>query len=156
MTATATRARTEALEALGRSFKGAIAAVRRMRGRETHRPGELSYAQYSLLFGLAHGGRMSARELALAADVSPATATEMLDALAAAGLVERVRSETDKRIVFTSLTPRGEALVEERRARFEPRWQAALARFSEAELRSAAAVLDALRGMFDEVGGSES
>jgi DNA-binding MarR family transcriptional regulator len=155
MTATATRARAEALEAVGRSFKGALAAVRRMRGRETHRPGELSFAQYSLLFGLAQNDRMSARELAFSADVSPATATEMLDGLAAAGLVDRVRSDQDKRIVLTSLTPRGKALVEERRAQYEPLWQTAMAGFSEEELRSAAAVLDAVRGIFDELAESD-
>ena len=48
--------RTDVLDELGRSFRAAMAAVRRLRGRETHRPGELSFAQYSLLFGLARGG----------------------------------------------------------------------------------------------------
>jgi DNA-binding MarR family transcriptional regulator len=133
-----------------------MAAVRRLRGRETHHPGELSYAQYGLLFGLYFGEPMSSRELAAAADVSPATATEMLDSLAASGLVERVRSEEDKRIVLTSLTHRGRALVEDRRARYEPRWRAALSGFSEAELRTATAVLDALREMFDELADSEA
>jgi DNA-binding MarR family transcriptional regulator len=116
---------------VGRAFKGTVAALRRLRGRESHRPGELSYAQYGLLFGLAESPAMSARELALSADVSPATATEMLDALAASGLVERTRSTLDKRIVLTSLTARGRALVDERRARYEPRWRSALAEFSD-------------------------
>jgi len=146
-----TRDRTDALEVLGQTFKGALAALRRMRGRETHNPGELSYAQYGLLFGLGEGKPLSTRELALAADVSPATATEMLDSLAAAGLVERTRSEQDKRIVFTALTARGKALIEERRARYEPRWQAAMSEFSNEELQTAAAVLDSVRQMFDDL-----
>jgi DNA-binding MarR family transcriptional regulator len=143
--------RTEAMEAVGRAFKGAMAALRRMRSREIHHPGELSYAQYGLLLGLAHGEPMSARELALAADVSPATATEMLDLLAASGLVERIRSSDDKRIVLTSLTERGGALVEERRARYEPRWRQALDGLSEEELLAAATVLDRVHRMFDEL-----
>src|SRR5438270_9906157 len=96
-------ARTEVLDAVGRGFKGALAAVRRLRGRESHHPEGLSHAQYGLLFGLCDGGAKSSRELAFAADISPATAAEMLDALAASGLVERSRSEDDKRIVLTSL-----------------------------------------------------
>lgn len=148
--------RAEALEELGRAFKGVSAAIRRLRGRETHHPGELSYAQYGMLFGLADGTPKSARELALAADVSPATATEMLDALATSGLVARIRSEEDRRIVLTSLTERGKAVVDERRARYEPLWQAALEGFSETELRSAAAILDALHRMFDGLADSES
>jgi DNA-binding MarR family transcriptional regulator len=121
-----------------------------MRGRETHHPGGLSYAQYGLLFGLYDGAPKSSRELADTADVSPATTAEMLDGLAAAGLVERIRSPEDKRIVLTSLTPRGHALIDERRARYEPRWSATLSEFSEHELLTAAAVLGALRAFFDD------
>jgi DNA-binding MarR family transcriptional regulator len=134
---------------LGRAFKAAMAAVRRLRGRETHRPGDLSYAQYSLLFSLAGGGVRSARELAELADLSPATVTQMLDHLAAAGLVTRVRSDEDKRIVLTSLTERGCEVIEARRASMEPRWRAALTEFSDAELQTAAAVLDRLRELFE-------
>lgn len=159
---TTTRARTQALERgdaleeLGRSFKTATAAVRRLRGRETHRPGELSYAQYSLLFGLSDGRERSVGELALAADLSPATATQMLDTLAGAGLVERARSEADKRVVLTSLTDRGRALVAERRARFEPRWRRALEDFTNAELATAAAVFTRLGSVFDALAEDQS
>jgi DNA-binding MarR family transcriptional regulator len=134
---------------LGRAFKAAMAAVRRLRGRETHHPGELSYAQYSLLFSLAGGGTKSARELAELAELSPATVTQMLDHLAAAGLVHRVRSDEDKRIVLTSLTERGSEVIEARRCKMEPRWRAALAEFSDGQLQTAAAVLDRLGELFD-------
>ncbi len=136
-------------EQLGRSFKRAMAAVRRLRGRETHHPGELSNAQYGLLFALSGQCSMSARDLACAAELTPATVTQMLDHLAAAGLVQRARSEHDKRVVLTELTPRGRALVEARRARIEPLWRAALEPFNDAELLSAAAVLDRLAEHFD-------
>jgi DNA-binding MarR family transcriptional regulator len=69
--------------------------------------------------------------------------------------VERSRSDEDRRVVLTSLTKHGAMLVEQRRAQMEPRWQAALARFSEAELLTAAAVLDQLRQIFDEIAESE-
>ncbi len=142
---------SDAATHLGRSFKGAMAAVRRLRGRETRRPGELSDAQYSLLFGLRDHSPASSSELAELAAVSAATATEMLDGLASAGLVVRVRSELDRRVVLTSLTDRGRALVEERRARYEPRFRAALSGFSDQELLTAAAVMDELRQMFEEL-----
>jgi DNA-binding MarR family transcriptional regulator len=124
-----------------------------MRGRE--RAGELSYAQYGLLFGLSAGAPRSTRELAIAADVSPATATEMLDGLAADGLVERIRSTEDKRIVLTSLTQRGQALVDERRALYEPLWRAAFDEFSEEELLTAARVVESLHELFDGLAESE-
>jgi DNA-binding MarR family transcriptional regulator len=136
---------------VGASFKGVVAAVRRLRGRETRRDGSLSDAQYGLLFGLREQDEISSGELATLADLSPATATQMLDALAAAGLVRRTRSERDRRVVLTSLTERGHALLEERHARIAPRWNAALSGFSDEELRTAAAVMDSLRTVFDEL-----
>jgi DNA-binding MarR family transcriptional regulator len=140
----------EPLGRLGRSFKAAMGAVRRLRGRDTHRPGQLSYAQYSLLFGLAQSTGLSSRELAFAADLSPATVTPMLDHLAAGGLVQRTRSESDKRVVIVSLTERGRAVVQERHARLEPRWRVALQEFSDQELLTSARVLDCLTALFDD------
>jgi MarR family transcriptional regulator, organic hydroperoxide resistance regulator len=138
-------------ERLARSFRRTLAALRRMRGRETHCSGELTDAQYSLLFFLRDESHLSLRDLADAAELSPASVTEMLEGLAAAGLVQRTRSERDRRVVLTSLTDSGRGLVEERRARFEPRLRGALAHFSDQELLIAAQVLDALRGMFEDL-----
>jgi DNA-binding MarR family transcriptional regulator len=140
---------------LGRAFKGCVGALRRLRGRENRAHGELSDAQYGLLHSLRDHQALPSSELACLADMSPATATGMLDALAAAGLVSRVRSERDRRVVLTSLTERGHALVAERHARFVPRWDAALAQFSDDELRTAAAVLGRLHAMFDEIKPAE-
>jgi DNA-binding MarR family transcriptional regulator len=141
----------DSVAAFGLSFKSAMAAVRRLRGRDTHRPGEVSYAQCSLLFGLAEGGEVSASELAAFAGVAPATASQMLDSLAAGGFVERTRSERDRRLVLVSLTNRGSELVASRRAHFEDLWAHALAEFDESELATATAVLDRARVVFDEI-----
>jgi MarR family transcriptional regulator, organic hydroperoxide resistance regulator len=135
---------------LGGAFKRAMVAVRRMRGRETHRPGQLSYAQYSLLFGLANVSGCSARTLAEHAELSPATVTQMLESLETAGLVTRTRSEEDRRVVLTALTERGQELVAERHAQMAPRWHAALAEFDDDELLVAARVLHRLADIFDE------
>lgn len=150
-TGSATGSGPDVYTQLGRSFKGAMAAVRRLRGRETRQQGGLSDAQYGLLFSLRDHDALPSSELALAADLSPATATEMLDGLVASGLVRRERSERDRRVVLISLTDRGHTLIEERRARFEPRWRAALGEFSDDELRTAARVLDRMRDVFEEI-----
>jgi DNA-binding MarR family transcriptional regulator len=134
---------------LGLAFKRAMVAVRKLRGRETHRPGQVSYAQYSLLFGLAGMGERSARELADHTDLSPGTVAQMLEHLEAAGLVKRTRSEDDRRVVLSVLTERGAAVVAERQAQMEPRWQAALAEFSDSDLVAAARVLNRLADYFD-------
>ncbi|MGH2849132.1 MAG: MarR family winged helix-turn-helix transcriptional regulator [Solirubrobacteraceae bacterium] len=134
---------------LGLAFKRAMVAVRRLRGRETQRSEQISYAQYGLLFSLAGMCERSARDLAEHADLAPATVTQMLESLEAQGLVTRTRSDQDRRVVLSSLTERGEQLVAERHAQMEPRWRAALDRFDDAELIVAARVLDRLADYFD-------
>src|SRR6201994_897914 len=141
----------EAAQDFSRAFKGCVGAVRRLRGRENRAHGELSDAQYGLLFSLRDQEARPTSELACLAALSPATATGMLDGLAAAGLVSRVRSERDRRVVLTSLTAHGRALVDARHAVFAPRFAAALAEFSDDELRTATAVFGRLGAMFDEI-----
>ena len=71
-----------------------FAACSRLRGRDTHLGGsELSHAQFELLIELHERGPLPAGELATAAQLTPATVTQMLDHLAASGHVERARSE---------------------------------------------------------------
>ena len=148
--------RREAAAAFGLSFKTCLGAVRRLRGRETRVHGGITDAQYGLLFGLRDHAEMATSELACLAGLSAASATQMLEGLAADGLVSRVRSQKDRRVVLTSLTERGEALVAERYARIGPLWDAALRGFSDEELATAAAVLDSVRSMFDSLGPSET
>jgi DNA-binding MarR family transcriptional regulator len=140
---------------LGLAFKRAMVAMRRLRGRETHRHGQISYAQYALLFGLAGAGECSARALAQQADLTPATVAEMLEHLETAGLVTRTRSEQDRRVVLSALTDRGAQVVAERQAQLEPRWQATLAQFSDRELTTAARVLDTIADYFDTLPDQE-
>src|SRR6202012_4123961 len=119
---------------VGRAFKRAMVAMRKLRGRETHRPGQLSFAQYGLLFSLSGMCERSARELAEHADLTAATVAQMLEHLEAAGLVRRTRSEQDRRVVLSALTERGAEVVAQRHALMEPRWQATLIEFSDDEL----------------------
>ena len=138
-------------ERLGHSFKAAVIAMRRLRGRETHpgRADTLSYAQYGLLFGLAERDELSVRELAERAELTSATVTQMLDALEGAGLVARRRSGDDRRVVLNSLTDRGRELLAARKAALEPRWRESLAGLSDDQLLTAAAVLDRIAAHFD-------
>ncbi len=138
---------------LGLAFKRAMVAVRKLRGRETHRSGQISYAQYGLMGGLAGGCARSARELADLADLTPATVTQMLESMEAAGLVTRTRSDEDRRVVLSELTPRGVEIIAARRAAMEPRWRAALEEFDTEELATAARVLNRLADYFDAMLG---
>jgi DNA-binding MarR family transcriptional regulator len=150
----ATVSREDAIARLGASFKHVQVALRRLKGRETHRPGSPSFAQYQLLFTLADCDGLSSGELATAAELSPATVTQMLDSLVELRLVTRVRSEHDRRIVTCLLTDAGRSVIAERRAAFQNRWEAAVADLNIRELELAATVFDRIASMFDELDGS--
>jgi DNA-binding MarR family transcriptional regulator len=133
------------------AFKRALVAVRRLRGRETQRPDQVSFAQYGLLFSLSGADERSARDLAEQADLSPATVAQMLEGLEAQGLVERTRSAQDRRVVLSSLTERGAQIVADRHAMIEPRWRAALSEFNDNELEVSARVLNRLADYFEDL-----
>jgi len=139
------------LAALGKAFRQVFRAMNRMRGRDTHLAGtDLSHAQFELLIELHERGELSAGELAVAAQLSPATVTQMLDGLAESGYVERTRSESDRRVVMAHLTPAGLGRVEAKRATWKQRWQEALEGVSPREMRAAAKVLERLGEMFEQ------
>lgn len=145
------QAREQELAELGAAFRRVFRGLSRLRGRDTHlAEGELSHAQLELLSELQDRGGLPAGELAAAARLTPATVTQMLDHLAASGHVERVRSEDDRRVVVSRLTPQGAARIEAKRAAWKERWESALQGVSEAELRSAAEVLARIAAMLEE------
>ena len=112
MTATEPRvsSREEAITHLGASFKRTMAAVRKLKGRDTHRPGSPSLAACQLLFVLADRGELSSGELALAASL-PRLGHPDARLARELELVARTRSTTDRRIVTCSLTDAGRQLV---------------------------------------------
>jgi MarR family transcriptional regulator, organic hydroperoxide resistance regulator len=151
---TATQARTEwsaELNDLGAAFRRVFRSLNRLRGRDTHLGGsELSHAQFELLIELDERGELSAGDLAAAARLSPATVTPMLDHLAECGHVERVRSETDRRVVVSRLTPQGARKIEAKREAWRSRWEAALDGVGKDDLRAATRVLELLGESFED------
>lgn len=139
------------LTELGRAFRRTVRGLMRLRGRDTHlAAGEISHAQYEMLFELEEHGELSAGELACAARLTPATVTQMLDRLAAEGHVERARLERDRRVVVSRLTPVGRSAIEAKRAAWQGRWERALANVEVEELRAATRVLTRLQAVFDD------
>ena len=126
------------------------AAQRRLRGRDV-KAGGVSFAQFHLMRRLAEVDESPASKLAAGADLSPASATQALDHLAELGLVERVRSDTDRRVVLNRLTPAGREVFAAKRALLEERWQEALADLSADQLGQAAQVLRRMAEVLDGI-----
>jgi DNA-binding MarR family transcriptional regulator len=146
MPASATRA--EVAVELRDAVQAFSAAQRRLRSRDA-RGGGLSFSQWYLLRQLADCDELPAGKLAAAADLTPASATQMLDSLAEQGLVERVRSDTDRRVVLNRLTPAGRERVSAKQAEIETRWREALADLPAEQLEQAAQVLRRMADVLD-------
>ena len=147
---TARPGREGALEGLGLAFRHAFRSLRSLRGRDTHRGGQIGHAQFELLGELRERGPIPAGELAEAVGASAATVSGMLDHLCTAGLVERTRSTSDRRLVVVKLTPSGRRKVDARKAEWKARWEEALDGVDEEELRVATRVLERISGIFAE------
>jgi DNA-binding MarR family transcriptional regulator len=147
---------TDELTALGLAFRRVFRTLSRLRGRDTHLGGsELSHAQFELLIELDERGELSAGELALAARMAPGTVTQMLDHLAESGHVERVRSETDRRVVVSRLTTQGRRKIDAKRKAWQSRWEEALRGVEADDLRAATRVLELLGTVFEDAPPAE-
>ena len=131
----------EALDALRVAFVGLLGAERRLRGREGQQAEQLSLAHYRMLTCLLDHDRLASGRLAAAADLTPASATQMLDLLERRGMVVRERDPIDRRVVVAALTPEGRRLTTKRRAEFRALWDETLGDLDEAELAAGVAVL---------------
>jgi DNA-binding MarR family transcriptional regulator len=139
------------LDELGKAFKRVFRTLRRLRGRDTHLLGsEVSHAQFELLIELYERGPLPAGELAAAAQLTPASVTQMLDHLAACGHVERTRSQSDRRVVVSHLTPQGKHKVQDKREAWQARWEQALGDVGVEDLRVATRVLERLGTVFED------
>ena len=85
--------------------------------------GEVTLPQFRTLVVLAVCGPQRSIDIAEELRVTPSTGTRMLDRLIRKGLVRRMRSTSDRRVVRVRLTPAGRDVVEQvmtrRRAELE-------------------------------------
>jgi DNA-binding MarR family transcriptional regulator len=93
------------------------AALRLLRrARTADKSMDLDGPRASALSVLVFGGPMAIGALAAAEQVSAPAITKTVTGLETSGLVERVRSAADRRVVLVRATPKGRALLERGRA----------------------------------------
>jgi DNA-binding MarR family transcriptional regulator len=142
----------DATESVRLAFVELMGAERRLRARDQKcGPGELTQGQIRALFTIDVKGEATAGELARAAELSPASVSTMLDHLERDGIVERRRSDHDRRVVVVTLTESGRALLADKRERWRARGAEALAGLSDDELRAGADVMHRMAGLLDDL-----
>jgi DNA-binding MarR family transcriptional regulator len=145
MAAVGERARSggeQAQAEFGAALEEFVRAVLRASGRGV--PGgetELTLSQFYVIDALAHRS-MTVSEVAREADVAVPTATRALRSLEGRGFVERSRGAgEDGRHVTIVLTPRGRAVLDEKREWVEARQREIFEGLSAAQRRTAARTL---------------
>ena len=93
----------------------------------------LTGPQLAVLMAVVELGEVTTRRLAEQVDLSAATVVTVLDNLERRAIVERYRSETDRRIVFTRLTPKGREMFSHAPQVFGPGFAERLAELPAAE-----------------------
>jgi DNA-binding MarR family transcriptional regulator len=109
---------------------------------------QLSFAQMKMLFHLPAEGTVTLTRYAESAAMSPAAATQALGPLEEDGLVTRFRSESDRRTVDIALSDRGHQLLATLRSNFSARWDSQVADLDDADLATAARILDTVIQVF--------
>jgi DNA-binding MarR family transcriptional regulator len=84
-----------------------------LQSRALARSTGLTGPQLVIVTAVAELGEVTTKVLADHADLSPATVVTVLDNLEHREIVQRYRSELDRRIVYTRLTPKGRDLISE-------------------------------------------
>ncbi|MTD45239.1 MarR family transcriptional regulator [Conexibacter sp. W3-3-2] len=139
--------REEQLLELRRALRELLHTERRLRSREPE-PGRLSWPQYRVVHALVElGGTAPAGKLAVAAEMTPASLTQAVDGLAALGLVERARSDADRRRVDVVLTAAGREKYDAVGARIQPLWDEAFGDDTPEELAQATRTLERLTAL---------
>jgi DNA-binding MarR family transcriptional regulator len=142
--------RSGALDQVRIAMGELFGAERRLRARDHPQPGGLTHSQLRALMLLDKEDAATAGQLARSADLNPASVTAMLDQLEANGIVERSRHPTDRRVCLVSLTGKGRAIVDDKRAAWQSLWEQRLGHLSESELLAALRVLKTMTDLIEE------
>ena len=111
----------------------------------------LTLSQYGLLELLVDRQSARVQELATHAGITPSTATRILDALQRRGVVERTRSDEDRRAVAVSLTAAGRQVVHAEQEWLRGRQRTFYAALAGAEQELAPDLLFRLAALIDEL-----
>jgi DNA-binding MarR family transcriptional regulator len=111
---------------------------------------EMTFAQFRTLVNLWIGGPLPVTKLAVLLGVHPAAMTRMSTRLVERGLVTRVASDADRRVIVVTLTPEGTNLVNSVMKRRADEFDRAVLRMTDADRMALRRGLDAFLAAIPE------
>ncbi|WP_253798590.1 MarR family winged helix-turn-helix transcriptional regulator [Rhodovulum sp. P5] len=118
-------------------------------GRELARAAGLTPVQIRVLQVVAETGKSTPKAIAARMGVSQATITTLIDRLVAKGLVERQRSDTDRRQTNILITPAGRQAIDRAPDPLHDRYVAAFEALPDWEQAMLVAALERVAGLLD-------
>lgn len=128
-----------------------VLALRRSQARGQNSRDELTLAQYYALAQLRDEDALPLSQLAEGAGIAPPTATRLVDSLERVGLVQRSRSQGDRRTVLVSLTRAGREALRRKQAQIGRRRRIVYERLEPEERRQAERLLHHLAELIDQL-----
>jgi DNA-binding MarR family transcriptional regulator len=105
---------------------------------------ELTFSQWTVLMALREWRSSTSAEMARNICHDAGSLTRILDQLETRGLIARLRSDSDRRVVTLTLTPQGAEMMERLMPRVVDYWNTLLGDFSHTEIRSLIGLLTRL------------
>ncbi len=130
-----------------------LSAIRRIvhavdsHSKELERALGITLPQLVMLRAIRMLGEVTTGRLSMAASLSPATVTTILDKLEARGLVVRYRSADDRRVVHSKLTEQGARMLDGAPPFLHERFVSAFARVDAARQAAVVAALEQVADM---------
>ncbi|HEX4269896.1 MAG TPA: MarR family transcriptional regulator [Rhizomicrobium sp.] len=97
---------------------------------------ELTFSQWTVLMALREWQASTSAEIARNICHDAGSLTRILDQLEQRGLIARLRSDADRRVVMLTLTPRGGEMVERLIHKVVDFWNSLLGDFSHGEIKT--------------------
>ena len=133
---------------LGRLLRLIARSLNRF-SRELERTAGVSETQLSVLRELAERGPAASGELARRLDLAQATMSECVANLVASNLIERARSDHDRRVLVCAVTPRGVEIASRCRSLLDERIAAAFDALPDWERTSMVSALQRVSSMME-------
>jgi DNA-binding MarR family transcriptional regulator len=105
---------------------------------------DLTFSQWTVLMALREWRQSTSAEIARNICHDAGSLTRMIDQMEERGLIARLRSDADRRVVMLTLTPKGAALVESVLPRVVEFWNKLLGGFNHVEVKTLIKLLSRL------------
>lgn len=137
-----------------------VQAMHRLKRTQTWNPplGNISRGEFFMLHKIFHlvrhaeekpGAKIT--DLSVAAEMSKPAVSQMLNSLESKGMIERIMTKSDRRVVYVRLTDVGQEQLEQAAKRFDSLMDAVVEKLGQEDTAELARIFDKLYGILENM-----